>query len=271
MPFPSRRITLTRIFSSIRRGAGCKSHPCFPAAYTRLTRNTNVPPSFNEALRRKERRRVFNVDELCRLAAESVRRSPDEVATFEKLAEGGFNRTFLITMHDGFRMVARIPYPVTVPKSYAVASEVATMSFLRASGLPVPEIYGYSPVPENAAKTEYMFMQFAQGTKLTDVWRGLRDSDVISILRQLVELESKMMSIPFPAGGSLYFARDLEKLGGGPGIPLEGEPFRSSPEPLCLGPDVRLCLWFGRRSQLDIVRKPCTSLSTSISSLSFTD
>jgi hypothetical protein len=40
-----------------------------------------------------------------------------------KLAEGGFNRTFLITMRDGFRMVARIPYPVTVPKYYAVASE----------------------------------------------------------------------------------------------------------------------------------------------------
>lgn len=29
----------------------------------------------------------------------------------EKLDEGGFNRIFLITMHDGFRMIARIPYP----------------------------------------------------------------------------------------------------------------------------------------------------------------
>ena len=56
-----------------------------------------------------------------------------------KLAEGGFNRTFLITLRDDFQMVARIAYLVTVPKYYAVASEVAIMEFLRSSGLPVPQ------------------------------------------------------------------------------------------------------------------------------------
>jgi aminoglycoside phosphotransferase (APT) family kinase protein len=88
----------------------------------------------------------------------------------EKLDEGGFNRIFLITMLDGFQMIARIPYPVTEPKFYAIASEVATMAFLRANGLPVPKVYGYSPTSDNAAKTEYVFMEFIRGTKLTDVW-----------------------------------------------------------------------------------------------------
>ncbi len=50
-----------------------------------------------------------------------------------------------------------------------------------------------------------------------------------------------MMSISFPAGGSLYYTTDLEKLGGRPGIPLADERF-------CVGPDVRLPLWFGKRS-----------------------
>lgn len=59
-------------------------------------------------------------------------------------------------MRDGFQMVARIPYPCTVPKYSAVASEVATMALLRSSGLPVPEVYGYSPVADNAAETEYI-------------------------------------------------------------------------------------------------------------------
>ena len=77
-----------------------------------------------------------------------------------KLAEGGFNRTFLITMHGGFEMVARIPYPITVPKFHAIASEVATMRFLRSSGLPVPEIYDYSPSLDNAADTEYIFERY---------------------------------------------------------------------------------------------------------------
>ena len=53
-----------------------------------------------------------------------------------ELAESGFNRTSIITLRDGQQLVARIPHPVTVPKYYAVASEVATIECLRSSGLP---------------------------------------------------------------------------------------------------------------------------------------
>jgi len=151
-------------------------------------------------------------------------------------------------------MVARIPYPATVPKYYAVASEVATMEFLRSSGLPVPQVYGYSPASDNAAKTEYIFMEFMRGTKLGDVWLELGESDIVSILRQLAQLESQMMSISFPAGGSLYYAHDLKKMAGRGAIPLKDERF-------CVGPDTRLPMWYGRRSQLDVDRGPCTPLS----------
>ena len=194
------------------------------------------------------------MNELCRLAAQSVGRTLQDIDTFVKLAEGGFNRTFLITMHDGFEMVARIPYPVTVPKFYAIASEVATMRFLRSSGLPVPEVYDYSPSSDNVAKTEYIFMEFIRGTKLSDVWMELEEPDIVSVLRQLIQLESRMMSIPFPAGGSLYYTNDLEKVAGKTGIPLNDERF-------CVGPDARLHMWYGRRSQLDVDRGPCTPLS----------
>jgi hypothetical protein len=207
--------------------------------------------SFNDTLRHAERRLVFNVDGL---AAESVGRSPDDIVDLAKLAEGGFNRTFLITMRGGFQMLARIPYPVTVPKYYAVASEVATMALLRSSGLPIPEVYGYSPSPDNAAETEYIFTQFVQGAKLSHIWPDLEDKEIISVLRQLVQLESKMMSISFPASGSLYYAQDLEKVPGGQGIPLEDKRF-------CVGPDTRLPMWYGRRSQLDVDRGPRTPLS----------
>ena len=210
--------------------------------------------SMNDVLRHAERRRVFNVDGLLRLAAESVDRSPDDIVDLKKLAEGGFNRTFLITMRGGFQMVARIPYPATIPKYFAVASEVATMALLRSSGLPIPEVYGYSPAPDNAAETEYIFMEFVEGTNLSDIWFDLGEGDIISISRQLVELESKMMSIAFPAGGSLYYTKDLEKVTGRPGIPLEDERF-------CVGPETRLVLWYGRRSQLDVDRGPCRPLS----------
>ncbi|KAG6851918.1 hypothetical protein C0991_004974 [Blastosporella zonata] len=208
--------------------------------------------SVNNDLRLAERKHEFDDNELRRLAAQSVGRTLQDVDTMEKLDEGGFNRIFLITMHDGFQMIARVPYPVTQPKFYAVASEVATMAFLRAHDLPVPKVYGYSPTSDNAAKTEYIFMEFVKGTKLTDLLRELNEADLASILRQLVKLESHIMSIPFPAGGSLYYADDLAKVAGEKtGIPmsLKGEHF-------CVGPDVRLHMWFGRRSELDVNRGP---------------
>lgn len=203
----------------------------------------------NDDLRLAERRREFDVDELCRLAAQSVGRSSQAIDTFVKLTEGDFNRTFLLTMHGGFEMVARIPHPVTVPKFYAIASEVATTCFLRSSGLPVPEVYDYSPSSDNVAKTEYIFMEFMRSTKLSDVWLELEEPDIVSALRHLALLESRMISIPFPAGGSLYHTNELEKVAGRTCVPLNDKRF-------CVGPDARLHMWFGRRLQLDVDRGP---------------
>jgi len=111
---------------------------------------------------------AFDVDGPCRLAAESVNQSPANVVNLSKLAEGRFNRTFLITLRDHFQMVARIPYPITAPKFYAVAGEVATLEFLRSSRLPVLKLYGYSSDSDNAAKTEHIFVEFVRGFKLSD-------------------------------------------------------------------------------------------------------
>lgn len=91
-------------------------------------------------MRHRERRRVFNVFELTHLAALAIQQKEVDVIGFEKLAEGGFNRSFLITMRDGYRFVARIPYPATEPKFLVVASEVATLEFLRAHDIPVPKV-----------------------------------------------------------------------------------------------------------------------------------
>lgn len=65
---------------------------------------------------------------------------------------------------------------------------------------------------DNSAKTKYIFMEFVRGMKLSDLWLELGESDIVSILRQLSQLEFQMMSISFPTGGSLLYAHDLEKV-----------------------------------------------------------
>ncbi|KAH6888916.1 hypothetical protein BKA70DRAFT_886916 [Coprinopsis sp. MPI-PUGE-AT-0042] len=110
---------------------------------------------YNEALRLQERKLVFDVDEFMQLAARSVDRRSSDIINFSKLAEGDHNRILLITFNDNFQMVARVPYPVTGPKYYGLASEVATMEYLRLSGIPVPEVYGYDPGQDNAVGMAY--------------------------------------------------------------------------------------------------------------------
>lgn len=154
--------------------------------------------NINNALRHAERRGIFNVDDQRRPVAESVNRSPDDNRRPEKARRGGFNCTFLITIRGGFQMVARILYPATVPKYFSVASEVATMTVLRSSRLPIPEVYGYSLTPGNASETEYIFMDLVEGTSLSDTWFGLGEGDIISIARHLAELSRRWCRLLSP-------------------------------------------------------------------------
>ena len=124
-----------------------------------------------------------------------------------------------------------------IPKYFAVVSEVATMALLCSFEL---SIYGYSPMLNNATGTEYIFMEFVQGTNLSDIWFDLGEVEIVSISHQLAELESKMMLIAFPACRSLYYTKDLENVARSaswptrPGITLEDKCFCVGPDTVCV-------------------------------------
>ncbi|KAJ3785830.1 hypothetical protein GGU10DRAFT_421310 [Lentinula aff. detonsa] len=192
------------------------------------------------------RRRVFNIPGLFNTIAKAMNCETAQIVDFRKLAEGGFNRIFPITLGTEFQLVARIPYLLLVPKAYAVASEVATMDFLRSTGLPIPKVYAYSSTSNNGR------------TNLSQIWSELKEDEIISLMDQLAKVESTMMSISFPAGGSIYYARDLKELSGNEGIPLDNqvENIAFEKERYCIGPDVSVPLWYGRREQLKVFRGP---------------
>ncbi|RFU30323.1 hypothetical protein B7463_g6034, partial [Scytalidium lignicola] len=67
------------------------------------------------------------------------------------MAEGGYNKIFLLTMDDGHEFIARVPTPC----HFTTASEVATLRFLRnVLQLPVPEIFAYSTSGTNPVGTK---------------------------------------------------------------------------------------------------------------------
>jgi hypothetical protein len=158
-------------------------------------------------------------------------------------------------MRNGFRLVARIPYPMTEPKGLLVASEVATLDFLRLHNIPVPKVHGYSAVVENDAGTEYIFMDLIRGHNLGDIWFNLGENARIAVVTKLVELESRLFALQFPASGSLYYPEDLgadtDRVDVPAGTNFEGE------HRFCVGPETTLKLWYGRRRSVQVDRGPC--------------
>jgi len=209
---------------------------------------------YNEPLRLKERILHFDV-ELKKAAATAVGKDAADVQSFHKLAEGGFNRIFELTI-DGLQVIARLPYPSTYPKHFSVASEVATMDLVRSYGVPVPKVLDYSATSNNAVGTEYIIMEKVNGRDLGDIWYELSEKERIKVVVQVARLESVLFSISLPGCGSVYYKRDLEN--GTEAVNIAaGKGAGESAGQLCIGPDVAQKWWYDRRDQLSISRGPC--------------
>ena len=81
----------------------------------------------HDKLQREARRIQFNFPALCKKAL-AFTPGAETVVDCEKL-EGGFNRSFIFTMDNDSKVVARLPTRVAGPPRLTTNSEVATMSF----------------------------------------------------------------------------------------------------------------------------------------------
>lgn len=213
---------------------------------------------YNERPRLQERYLRFNVPQLVRIAVLSCGRTEADVVNLRKLAEGGFNRVFELTMRDGLQVIARLPYPSTIPKHYTIASEVATMDFVRLHGVPVPKIYTYAATSQNPVGSEYIIMEKVAGKDLGEVWFDMTSKQRLELVTQVVDMETLLFSLDLPANGSIFYKRDL---------PIELEsveiPGTGELDGFCIGPDVQLRWWYQERAQLPIYRRPCKSSDSS--------
>ncbi|KAK6832190.1 hypothetical protein RU639_002894 [Aspergillus parasiticus] len=105
-----------------------------------LFRYTSGRWIFSEHLRLAERFLEFDVSALQNVVSAASGHSISDLRTFIKLSEGGFNRVFQATFNDGKCVIARLPYPSTVPEHYTVASEAATLDYLHLHGIRTPEL-----------------------------------------------------------------------------------------------------------------------------------
>ncbi|KAE8350091.1 kinase-like domain-containing protein [Aspergillus coremiiformis] len=206
---------------------------------------------FNEAQRLRERHVEFDLAALLQEAEKIFSPHHGRAASMVKLAEGGFNRVFLLTMQDGFEAIVKIPYHIAGPKHFATASEAATLQYLLSKGVPVPRVYGYSG-RSNPAGVEYLIMEKAQGVGLQTRWESMSKRERHALATSFVEIEKKFFDIPFASIGSLYFKTDVP-------VELQGALYSQSEEDsetFCIGPTADHSFWDGERAELSLNRGP---------------
>lgn len=151
-------------------------------------------------------------------------------------------------------MVGRIPFLSTEPRSLLVASEVATLDFLKVNKIPVPQVFAYSATSDNSSETEYMFMEHVNGTNLANIWHQMPDKNRNRSLTEIAEVEARWMALTFPGFGSLYYQKDLPERYKSRAANMQCSTSKGS---FCIGPDLTSELWYGKRPYLDTDRGPC--------------
>ncbi|KAH4122821.1 hypothetical protein HBI81_104630 [Parastagonospora nodorum] len=209
---------------------------------------------YNERLRLSEKRRYFDIHELCQAAAKSVGRSTDDITTFAKIAEGGSYRVFQATFQDRMNVIVRLPYPSTIPREYGIVSEVATMEYLRLHGVPIPKVFDWSSSTDNPVRSEYIIMEKVQGKELEHTWYTMTAKERMAVVEKIVDIERMLFAIRFPASGSIYFKESVGKRT--TAIDLSLAVNRGKTDRFCIGPSTEFLWWYQRRDELAVNRGP---------------
>ncbi|KAI9376025.1 kinase-like domain-containing protein [Aspergillus egyptiacus] len=231
-----------------------------PSEVEQLFRYTSGRWLWDEEQQLKDRYKSFNVSQLQSVAAQAL--GAKACNSISKLAEGGFNKVFRLQMDDGRSILARIPNPNAGPAFYTTASEVATMEFARdVLQIPVPQVIGWSATADNPVGSEYILMEEAIGAQFASVWDELAPGAKLAIMKEVVAIEAKMVSVSLSHYGSIYFAKDCVE--GAVPAQITRKALDTLKDHVAktftIGPTVERDFWKKERSNMDISRGPWSS------------
>lgn len=234
---------------------------------------------WNERQQLDARYRRFNVSNLKKAACKAL--SSSGCISLEKIGEGNYNKAYRLVMQDDRKVIAKIPHPNAGPPMYTTASEVATMDFARIIlDLPVPKVLDWSATDQNPVESEYIIMEETKGSQLHEVWQDLELRAKRDIIREIVGVEKKMLSVSFdryivsPFFISCRVLTGLDRVGSlyprGSEVPgceaatttgVSPEVRDSISSCFFVGPAVRRELWKDERSNMQQHHSPCMSFN----------
>ncbi|KDQ14997.1 hypothetical protein BOTBODRAFT_174195 [Botryobasidium botryosum FD-172 SS1] len=200
--------------------------------------------------------RKFNVPALQDTAARAV--GAERCVSIEKIAEGSFNKIFLLRFDNSKEAIARISCPIAEPSHLVVLSEVATLEFCRTRlNLPVPQVYAWnSRASDSDVGAAYIIMEQVPGVSLSERWLDLDAPKNRGLTFQMIDVEKKFSEIQFSQIGSLYFKEDVERELQERPLYAAGVPGDEASERFRIGPTLQREFWRRERVDMTMDRGP---------------
>jgi len=117
--------------------------------------------------------------------------------------------------------------------------------------------------PHNSVGAEYIIEEKAEGVPLGNLWFQWSKESQLSLVTELVNLETKLASVSFNKHGCIYYKTDLENIGV-PTMDIDATFLVSGKtlncpiiSKLAFGPLTQAVLWEGERAKMTLDRGPC--------------
>ncbi|KAL4243740.1 Mitochondrial inheritance protein 9 [Abortiporus biennis] len=169
---------------------------------------------YNEKEQLAVRNIKFNPDAAQRVACSVV---GGDCTSFEVLTDGGYNRVFVLGFDNGQEVVLRIPWsPLAGPPHAMIASEVATMEFMReVLDVPVPRVLAWSANAQTSPiGSEFILMEPVAGQSFESQYLEICTENIGqfgAMMRHFVEIQGRCAELAFSQIGSLYFKEDVSR------------------------------------------------------------
>lgn len=216
----------------------------------------------------------FNVNELARHAAAAV--DANTCVNVTKYPDGMYNKSMLLTMDNGTRVVAKVPNPNAGQPHFTTASEVATMDFVSSKlelallcllnnvqardilQIPVPKVVAWcSQTRENPVGSEYIIMEEVPGVQLEYVWPSMSIQDRLGVVKSIASYQKAWTSTSFTSYGSLYFAKDLNGSPNKQPLYLDANGDHIINEAFAIGPSTAREMFDNGKGAIEFNRGPC--------------
>ncbi|PPQ79714.1 hypothetical protein CVT25_003285 [Psilocybe cyanescens] len=129
---------------------------------------------------------------------------------------GAFNVVWFLDFADGAQWVFRTPIVEWSPLlEQRMRSDIIAMKLIQKNTtIPIPRIYDYSAIPENAIGRPYMLMERVKGTQLCKLWFNpawFSQARRNTVFESLVSYMSQLKALSFPSIGSLDYDAQLDE------------------------------------------------------------